>query len=227
MSGLQLGLGVGGILSCVLVLLAAVWFCRSLKRSAERAQEEGSGKSSEGSDQLCDSLELRQRRSLSPEPPDRSAPPEVSGPVLQTIRPDFAAFYGNPHLSSHLPQDEEEGRGGEEEPLVLQFSALYGNPASALYGNPALSRQLEKESPPPLPSPKAVYFTESPAQQQLQPKHSSTLRRPSATGYAAASSMGGDSVYSEPLIGYNDISYSSLQLEDCGVEDDISTLADN
>ena len=218
MSGLQLGLGVAGIFSCVLVLLAAVWFCRSLKKSAERAQEEGSGKSSEGSDQLCDSLELRQRRSLSPEPPDRSAPPEVSSPVLQTIRPDFAAFYGNPHLSSHLPQDEDEG-GGEEEPLV-QFSALYGNPA--------LSRQLEKESPPPLPSPKAVYFTESPAQQQqqqLQPKHSSTLRRPSTTAYAAASSMGGDSVYSEPLIGYGDISYSTLEL-DCGVEDDISTLAD-
>ena len=218
MSGLQLGLGVAGILSCVLVLLAAVWFCRSLKKSAERAQEEGSGKSSEGSDQLCDSLELRQRRSLSPEPPDRAGHPEVSGPVLQTIRPDFAAFYGNPHLSSHLPQDEEEG-GGEEEPLV-QFSALYGNPA--------LSRQLEKESPPPAPlppSPKAVYFTESPAQQQLQPKHSSTMWRPSTATYAAASSMGGDSVYSEPLIGYGDISYSTLEL-DCGVEDDISTLAD-
>ena len=214
MSGLQLGLGVAGILSCVLVLLAAVWFCRSLKKSAERAQEEGSGKSSEGSDQLCDSLELRQRRSLSPEPPDRSAPPEVSGPVLQTIRPDFAAFYGNPHLSSHLPQDEEE-EGEEEEPLV-QFSALYGNPA--------LSRQLEKEGS--LPSPKAVYFSESPGQQQqLQPKHSSTPRRPSTATYAAASSMGGDSVYSEPLNGYGDISYSTLEL-DCGVEDDISTLAD-
>ena len=221
-SGLQLGLGVAGFLSCVLVLIAAVWFCRSLKKSAERAQEEGSGKSSEESDGLCDSLELRQRRSLSPEPPDRAGLPEVSGPVLQTIRPDFAAFYGNPHLSSHLPQDEETVGEEEEEPLVLQFSALYGNPA--------LSRQMEKESPPsaPLPpSPKAVYFTESPApqQQQLQPKHSSTMRRPSTATYAAASSMGGDSVYSEPLIGYGDISYSALEL-DCGVEDDISTLAD-
>ena len=218
---------MAGILSCVLVLIVSVWFCRSLKKSAERAQEEGSGKSSERSDQLCESLELRQRRSLSPEPPDRPGPSVVSGPVLQTIRPDFAAFYGNPHLSSHLPQDEvEEERGEEEEPLVhsVQFSALYGNPA--------LSRQLEKESPSPpplLPSPKEVYFRESPAQQHLEPKHSSTLSRPAAAAGAAAfvtsSEMGGDSIYSEPLIGYGDISYSTLDLQ-CGVEDDISTLAD-
>ena len=80
---------MAGILSCVLVLIVSVWFCRSLKKSAERAQEEGSGKSSERSDQLCESLELRQRRSLSPEPPDRAGLPEVSGPVLQTIRPDL------------------------------------------------------------------------------------------------------------------------------------------
>ena len=213
---LQLGLGVAGIFSCVLVLLAAIWFCRSLRRSAERAQEESCGKSSPGND----SLELRQRRSLSPEPPERHRPFEVSGPVLQTIRPDFAAFYGNPHLSSHLPQDEEDKGCNEEEPLV-QYSAIYGNPA--------LSLQPEKESPLPgsLPSPKTVYFSQTPAHQvHLVPNHHSTPKKAPPAAYVSRSEMGGDSsVYSEPLLGYEDISYSALEL-DCGAEDDISTLAD-
>merc|ERR1712004_455113 len=185
-------------------------------RSAERAQEESCGKSSPGND----SLELRQRRSLSPEPPERHGPFEVSGPVLQTIRPDFAAFYGNPHLSSHLPQDEKDEGCKEEEPLV-QYSAIYGNPA--------LSIQPEKESPPPgsLPSPKTVYFSQTPAHQvHLVPNHHSTPKKAQPTAYVSRSEMGGDSsVYSEPLLGYEDISYSALEL-DCGAEDDISTLAD-
>ena len=119
----------------------------------------------------------------------------------------------------HILSIKDEGCK-EEEPLV-QYSAIYGNPA--------LSIQPEKESPPPgsLPSPKTVFFSQTPAHHvHLVPNHHSTPKKAPPAAYMSKSEIGGDSsVYSEPLLGYEDISYSTLEL-DCGAEDDISTLAD-
>ena len=195
MFGLQLGLGIAGLLSCSIVLLAAIWFCRSLAKSAALAQQEREA-SQEGSSQDEDrAAALRASRSV--EPPDRS-PSLVAGPVLHTIRPDFAAFYGNPHLSCHLQEEEEEV------PLA-QFSALYGNPH--------LSRPTEDRPTPP----KSVYFSESPPVQHSRPEASKASRIPL--------SEVGESVYSEPLLPYQDLTCSDMEL-DCEAQDDISTLAD-
>ena len=195
MLGLQLGLGIAGLLSCTFVLLAAVWFCRSLAKSAALAQQEREESEEDSSRDEERAAALRASRSV--EPPDRS-PSLVAGPVLHTIRPDFAAFYGNPHLSCHLQEE------GEEVPLA-QFSAIYGNPH--------LSRPTEDRPNPP----KSVYFSESPPVQDSRPEASRASRIPV--------SEGGESVYSEPLLPYQDLASSAIQL-DCEAPDDISTLAD-
>jgi hypothetical protein len=224
--GLELGLGLAGLFSCLVVLAVAAWFCRSLYLAAGAAREEGS----EGEGAPEESLPLRRRRSRSPEPPDRQAV-AGPGPVLHTIRPDFAAFYGNPQLSSHLSPEGEEGSGGEEEeaPQHLQFSALYGNPLLSRQAEEAAEpgpeatapRVLDRVSaPPPAPATpqgpageRTVCFTEPPG------------RRTAAPPRAAPSEAAGESLYSEPLLTYRDIDYGQLQL-DCGAEEDISTLAD-
>lgn len=192
MVALQLGLGLAGLLSCLLALLATGWFCRSLSRAASRARQQ---------EVESEVLELRDRRSKSPTPPDLA--PAIIGPgpgaVLSSMRPDFAAFYGNPHLSSNQADDSEDEEAADH--------------FSALYGNPLLSSTL-REVPSPLPLQRSVYFSKSPAQQHHY------APRP-----ALSMASGGDSVYSEPLLGYGDLSYSALAL-DCEDEDDISTLPD-
>jgi len=197
--GLQLGLGLAGILSCVFVIGVTAWFCRNLSRAAAKVQEE----EEEETSTPPDGTELRRRRSKSPEPEFRI--PGEAGPVLHTIRPDFAAFYGNPHLSSHLATMENDEEAEKE--VQIQFQSLYGDPG--------LLRGKQHTAPrsPPSSGTKSVYFSDPPVQRRRY--------EPSVLSSEASTS-----VYSEPLLGYGDLSYSVLQL-DCSVEeDDITTLAD-
>ena len=196
--GLQLGLGLAGIISCVFVIGVTAWFCRNLSRAAAKVQEE----EEEEIPGTPDATELRRRRSKSPEA--ESGIPGEAGAVLHTIRPDFAAFYGNPHLSSHLATTEDNEEAEKE--VQIQFQSLYGDPG-LLRGIHNTGRS------PPSAGTKCVYFSDPPVQthRRYQP--------------SLLSSEASTSVYSEPLLGYGDLSYSALQL-DCSAEDDISTLAD-
>ena len=194
MVALQVGLGAAGLLSCLLVLLGAGWFCRSLSRSAARAQEDpGDDMEEDWSSESSSNLALRRRRSHSPEPAEGRV--LAVGPVLHTIRPDFAAFYGNPHLSTYRAAAGDSG--SEEEDSQLHFSGLYGPKTE-----PVAQR--------------TVYFSETAPQ---------TLQQGRAGARVAATSEVGDSLYSEPLLGYRDLALSALDFE-CDAEDDISVLAE-
>ena len=195
MVALQIGLGAAGLLSCLLVLLGAGWFCRSLSRSAARAQEDpGDDIEEDWSSESSSSLALRRRRSHSPEPVEGRV--LAVGPVLHTIRPDFAAFYGNPHLSTYRAAVGDSG--SEEEDSQLHFSGLYGPKTEAV-------------------AQRTVYFSETTPQTLQQ-------GRAGATRGAAGSEVA-DSLYSEPLLGYRDLALSTLDFE-CDAEDDISVLAE-
>ena len=195
MVALQVSLGAAGLLSCLLVLLGAAWFCRSLSRSAARAQEvPGDEIEEDWTSESSSSLALRRRRSHSPEPVEGRV--LAVGPVLHTIRPDFAAFYGNPHLSTYRPAADNSG-SEEEEDSQLNFSGLYGPKTE-----PVAQRM--------------VYFSETTPQ---------TLQQGWAGARGAAGSEAADSLYSEPLLGYRELALSALDFE-CDVEDDISVLAD-
>jgi hypothetical protein len=66
-------------------------------------------------------------------------PPNIHENVLNTIGKDFAAFYGNPHLSSYMESDDDDDDTGSVRIRLLDDQGHQPREFTAFYGNTRLS----------------------------------------------------------------------------------------
>ena len=66
-------------------------------------------------------------------------PSNIQENVLNTIGKDFAAFYGNPHLSSYMESDDDEDDTGSVRIRLLDDQSHQPVEMTAYYGNTRLS----------------------------------------------------------------------------------------
>ena len=130
---LRLVLSVLGLLSCLLVLLVAARCYTSLRRAVPPRAEPEQVRTAQAQ-QTVTLLQTDPPSSssveLKPLPePHNSTQPEG---VLNTISKHYAAFYGNPHLSSHMESEEEldreEGGGGVRLSLLNRQEKTFTQP---------------------------------------------------------------------------------------------------
>ena len=73
-------------------------------------------------------------------------PAAVEKDVLNTIGKDFAAFYGNPHLSSYMESEDDDDDTGSVRIRLLDDHGYLPREMTAYYGNKRLSSHHQDDS---------------------------------------------------------------------------------
>lgn len=112
---LQIFLGTAGLLTCILTIFAVRRFCQSLQHSFGEVSQRNEDEEEFRSEMYRDKV-LREIMENNKETKVMSKHAEyetddqdvIQGHVLHTINMDYAAFYGNHHLSNNLAEDDSE-----------------------------------------------------------------------------------------------------------------------
>jgi len=123
---LQIFLGTAGLLTCILSVFAVRKFCQSLQHSfgevPQIREDEEDFRSDMYRDKVLREIMVNNKETkVMPQPANHHHHDQdvAPGHVLQAINMDYAAFYGNHHLSNNMAEDDSE----EEEMEQRTFSS--------------------------------------------------------------------------------------------------------
>lgn len=120
---LQIFLGTAGLLTCILSVFAVRKFCQSLQHTfgevPQIREDEEDFRPDLYQDKVVRDIMENKKETKMNAVHDEHDQDVNAGDVLHAINMDYAAFYGNPHLSNNLMEDDSE----EEDPDQRTFSS--------------------------------------------------------------------------------------------------------
>jgi len=137
---LRLVLAILGFLSCILVVFVAVRCYQNFKNSLS-GESELETERSEAINRTTTATANARKRKKTDSSENLSDEGSANPPsVLNTISKDFAAFYGNPHLSSHMEsEDDDDDDTGSVRIRLIDDQSHQPREFTAFYGNTRLS----------------------------------------------------------------------------------------
>lgn len=148
---LRLVLAILGFVSCILVVCVAIRCYNNCQKSL--SEEDDNQLETERSEAMLDNptatvnARKRHKTDSSENLSDEllGSHGNIHGRVLNTISKDFAAFYGNPHLSSHMNSDDDDEDTGSVRTNLLVDQINHPKEMKAFYGNAHLSSHMQSD----------------------------------------------------------------------------------